>query len=730
MADNNQQSSSTELLNSLKNALNLQGDYDDIVGSSIASLKRLNKELEKQNEFIRKNVDEEFNYKKITDEILKAKQREKLAQKNLADISKGLSDQAKSNAQGLVDNINKKVRAEQLYNTALRSGNTNQINNANALITQLQSQIQTQEQILNVEELQYAAAIKSVEARSNSVKLLEQELKAETALSKIRRIGGAGVQAAGKAAGYIGSTLASGGASIFSDITKLVSSIPLVGAAIAGLLGGLKSMLDFVLEIEDRTVKFGRALGYSREESFKIAENFGSFSTSTGKLLITTQNLLEVQTDLSNQLGVANILSNEMLSTQIELKKIMGLSAAEMGALAQASIISGKSQQDTVEGIVGQVAGLKQATGISFNYKQIIGEVTKLSGVLGLKFAKYPESLTKSALVTKALGMDLAKVDQIAGSLLNFEESIQNQLEAQLITGKDINLSRAQQLALEGDTAGVALEISKQLGTSSEYLEMNRIQQESIAKAVGMTREDLADTLKNQDMLTKLGAKDTDNAQKKLQLAIAQFGTQKEINKALGEGAYQNLTALSAQEKIAALIEKVKGAFQDFLTKSGVVEWVTGLIHKLTNPDNVKGLINTLKEGVAIIADVIGGMIQGILHIAEFFATGQDDLKLKSMRYSLEDNSIGDRIRSTGTGVMETKDFVIKPLGEDTITMAGGTKLGRTDEMVDLLKQILSETKQGKAVTLSVDGQPLAAAVARNASLTPAASNLGPRPLR
>lgn len=730
MADNNQEKSSKELLNTLRNVLNMHGDYDDIVNNSISSLTKLNKELQKQNEFIRKNVDEEFNYKKITEEILKAKQREKLAQKNLADLSKGISDQAKANAEKLVDNIDKKIRAEELYNAALRSGNANQINNADKLITNLELQIQAQEQILNVEESQYAAAIKSVEARSNSVQLLKEELKTETALSKIKRIGGAGVQAIGKTASYIGSTLASGGANIFNDITKLVSTIPIVGAVIGGMLTGLKSMLDFILEIEDRTVKFGRALGYSREESFKIAEGFGDISVGSGKLLITTQNLLEVQTDLSNQLGVTNILSAEMLSTQIELKKVMGLSADEMGSLAEASIISGKSQKSTVEGIVGQVAGLKQATGISFNYKQIIGEVTKLSGVLGLKFAKYPESLTKSAIVTKALGMDLAKVDQIAGSLLNFEESIQNQLEAQLITNKDINLSRAQQLALENDTAGVAIELSKQFGTSAEFLDMSRIAAESFANAVGMTRDELGDVLKNQEILTKLGAKDTDNAQKRLQLAISKYHTEKEINKELGEGAYQNLTALSAQEKIAALIEKVKGAFQDFLTKSGVVEWVTGLIHKLTNPDNVKGLINALKDGVAAIADVIGGMIQGILHIAEFFATGEDDFRLKSMRYNLEDNSLGDRIRTSGTGMKEVKDFVIKPLGEDTITMAGGTKLGRTDEMVDLLKQILSETKHGKSVTLSVDGQPLAAAVARNASLTPAASNLGPRPLR
>jgi hypothetical protein len=240
-----------------------------------------------------------------------------------------------------------------------------------------------------------------------------------------------------------------------------------------------------------------------------------------------------------------------------------------------------------------------------------------------------------------------------------------------------------------------------------------------------MTREDLADTLKNQEMLSKLGAKDTDNAQKRLQLAVARFSTEKEINKALGEGAYQNLTQLSAQEKIAALIDKVKGAFQDFLTKSGVVEWVTGLIQKLTDPKNVKGLINTLKEGVAFVADMIQGIAIGIVKIADIF-TDIDPALIKR----LEGTSAGDSIRSMGTGTVAVNDFVIKPMNEDTITMAGGTKLGRTDEMVDVLRQILNETKQGKSVTVSVDGQPLAVAVARNASLTQAASNLGPRPLR
>jgi hypothetical protein len=747
MADNsgqniNQREGARAVISALTEQLKLAGDYNDIVSDSIKLLKKAVTEYDNIEKKLDSLYDGEINIKKIQEQRYKANLKERISENRVAEISKRLTKDQIRDSRLLLNTVQDRIKA-------IADGNDD-------LAESLKDQIESQGMFNNVHQQSYVAAMQQLELSKQQKKEAEEKLKVEKSIQKSIGLSGGLMKIFADKIGIgngvydamvkkarelnevnkksklevLGAGLKEMGKGISDSLTDPLAMIPLIGGAIGGIVKGFKAALDFILEIEDRTVKFGRALGYSREESFEIAENFGNLSTSTGNLLITTQNLLEVQTDLSNQLGVTNILSDEMLTTQIELKKIMGLSADEMGSLAQASIISGKGQKETVVGIVGQVAGLKQATGISFNYKQIIGEVTKLSGVLGLRFAKFPQALTKSAIVTKALGMDLAKVDQIAGSLLNFEESIQNQLEAQLITGKNINLSRAQQLALEGDTAGVAIELSKQFGTANEYLEMNRIQQESIAKAVGMTREDLADTLKNQEMLTKLSATDTKEAIKKLEALKAQGKTQEQLVGLLGEGAYQNLTALSAQEKIAALIDKVKGAFQDFLTKSGVVEWVTGLIHKLTSPDNVKGLINTLKEGVAIIADVIQGIAVSLIHLAELVAFGDADAKLKSLRAGIEEQDMGGKIRSLGSVTIPTSDFIIKPLKEDTITMAGGTKLGRTDEMVDLLRQILSESKQGKSVTVSVDGQPLAVAVARNASLTQAASNLGPRPLR
>jgi hypothetical protein len=541
MADNpqnNEQASSKELLKSLKVSLKEQGDYNDLVANSISSLQRLNKELEKQNNYISDSVSGQLSYNKLNEKLLEAKKKEKAAQANLNDLSKTINEQSKANAESLVNNINKKIKAEQLYHAAVRSGNENQIKSADKLISDLENTISLQEKSLNVEALEYAAALKISQARKQGTKDIEKQISLSMKAGAIAKNAAKGVTA--------GLDFVSGkGPDVSAMLDKGIQTLqmlPGIGSVIGGVLGATKALLDLVLEIEDKTVKFGRNLGYSREESFEIRNNFADIATGSGKLLLTTENMMEVQTDLSQQLQVNNILTSEMLDTQIELKKVMGLTTDEMGELAKTSIISGQNQKQVVTGILSQVAGLKAATGISFNYKQIIGEVTKMSGVLGLQFAKYPEKLTKSLLVTKALGMDLGKVDQIAGSLLNFESTIQNQLEAQLITGKDINLSAAQQLALQGDTAGVAMELTKQFGSAGEFLAMNRIQQESIAKAVGMSREDLADTLKNQEMLTKLGAKDTDNAQKKLELALKQYKTQENINAALGEGAYENIT--------------------------------------------------------------------------------------------------------------------------------------------------------------------------------------------
>ena len=61
-----------------------------------------------------------------------------------------------------------------------------------------------------------------------------------------------------------------------------------------------------------------------------------------------------------------------------------------------------------------------------------------------------------------------------------------------MLTGRNINLAKAREAALNNDLAGLAKEIRENNALSNTFSNSNRIQQESMAKALGMSRDDLA----------------------------------------------------------------------------------------------------------------------------------------------------------------------------------------------------------------------------------------------
>jgi hypothetical protein len=104
----------------------------------------------------------------------------------------------------------------------------------------------------------------------------------------------------------------------------------------------------------------------------------------------------------------------------------------------------------------------------------------------------------------------------------NFQSSIENELQAELITGKQLNLERARAAALMGDQVAVAEELAAQGMTSTEFSKMNVIAQNSYAKALGTTSNELADQLKKREValasgksLAQITADEADEATKR-----------------------------------------------------------------------------------------------------------------------------------------------------------------------------------------------------------------------
>ena len=81
--------------------------------------------------------------------------------------------------------------------------------------------------------------------------------------------------------------------------------------------------------------------------------------------------------------------------------------------------------------------------------------------------------------------LELSNVASIADSLLNFEDSITKQMEAEVLLGRELNLEKAREMVFNNDIAGAMQEIS-QLVSPEEFNAMDAVRREALAAATGL----------------------------------------------------------------------------------------------------------------------------------------------------------------------------------------------------------------------------------------------------
>jgi hypothetical protein len=161
-----------------------------------------------------------------------------------------------------------------------------------------------------------------------------------------------------------------------------------------------------------------------------------------------------------------------------------------------------------------------------------------------------------------------------------------------------MNLERARAAALTGDQVTLAQELNKNVGTLEDFQKMNVIQQEAIAKAVGMQRDELAQSLIDKESLAKLGAKEGQTALEAYQAMKDKGMTEAQIAAELGDAQLQKqYEQQSVAEKFAQTIEHVKEIF------ISIVDGPMGAI--LNNMELVIAAVGTLIGLYTILKGII-----------------------------------------------------------------------------------------------------------------------------
>jgi hypothetical protein len=446
------------------------------------------------------------------------------------------------------------------------------------------------------EEIKYRKALGVTGALLTGISkipILGELVNAEEALEAARekaKAGGNAIQVMGAAFGSMGKSL----------LTSLTDPLTIIGL----LVKGFQKLVEIGFAADQQVTDLSKSMAVSKEEAIGVRDRMVEIQNSSENVLMTTKSQVEAQLELADAFGVTRGFTEQQVEDQVNLTKAMKLSAEEAAGIQQLALANGKSVDDVTGAVIKQTASLAKQKGIQLDNKKVLGEVAKVSGQLRLQYQNNPELIAKAVVQSNKLGISLDQAKKAAEGLLNIEESIENELSAELLTGKSLNLERARGLALQGDSAGAAEEMLRQVGSAADFAKMNVIQQEALAKSVGMTSDELANSLVQQENLNALGEQTKQQIQERVEELKAQ-GRVDEANKLMAsigneKEAQAALKRISDQDRFNAAMEKLQA------TVTSIVE---GPAMKLV--EMIASLASNAKALKLIFAG-IGAVIAGI----------------------------------------------------------------------------------------------------------------------
>ena len=365
------------------------------------------------------------------------------------------------------------------------------------------------------------------------------------------------------------------------------------------LLGSLTFMAKTIMDIDKGAGAFAKDMNMTYSEAVAVREEMTSMAVSSGDVSLSANKLLQTTSQVAGALGTNAKLNEKDLKTMTKLTNQAGFTADELMNIQKLSLANGKSLEANTKEILGGAKEYARRNKIAVNEKTILKEVNNMSASLKLSLGGSGDAMARAAVQAKKFGINLQQAESMAAGLLDFESSIQDELEAELLTGKNLNLERARGLALNGDASAAAAEMLQQIGSSAEFTSMNVIQQEKMANAVNMTREELAASLIEREALNKIGKSSVEEAQKEY-ATLRETMSAEEARKELGDDALANqFEQQSNAERFAQSMERVKEIF---------VSIVDGPLGSM-----MSGIADILSNTVA--AKIVFGAIAGIIGI-------------------------------------------------------------------------------------------------------------------
>jgi len=203
--------------------------------------------------------------------------------------------------------------------------------------------------------------------------------------------------------------------------------------------------------------------------------------------------------DLAKDLGDSHHLTTSMAVDAGLLAANYGMSAKEAAFLSVAfGELQGKSYG------IGKNTGEYVKQLALANYvapAQVMKDIAANTEFFAVYSKDGGKNIADAAVAAAKLGVGLETAQAMADHLLDYQSSVEDEMEASVLLGKDINLNKARELAYNGDIAGSLKAGLEAVGGIHEYSKMDPYQRKATAKALGVSNAELQQMVAHEETL-------------------------------------------------------------------------------------------------------------------------------------------------------------------------------------------------------------------------------------
>jgi hypothetical protein len=400
------------------------------------------------------------------------------------------------------------------------------------------------------------------------------------------------------------------GKSIIKNLTD-----PLV--IITGMIRGIRAIVGLMTQMSKEALQTGQSFLNFAGKSKQVTDNLREAAKSN--FFMNMEEATAHMVNINNLTGTSIQLNQSQLDTMQQLTNTLGLSGEQASKLFKLSVVTGTSFETTFSTIKATVDELNRNEKQALSLNDVLDKLSNMSAQTKANLGNNPKALAEAAFQASKLGLELSDIQAAAESTLDFENSIEAEMKAELFLGKNLNLERLRSLTLQGKTGEVAKEMGKIIKDNIDATEGNVFAQQALADSLGISRErmfEINEEMKFQDKMAKQGLEgvksqaEFDKAVLRVQREELKLtGKKLSLEEAAQRVAQEDIDALNKQVKGAQtfnrIIEQAKEAFLAAFADSDAIKNFQEAMNKFIEGGGMENAVKLISKVGGIIGDIV-----------------------------------------------------------------------------------------------------------------------------